>query len=132
MKESFLGYLIIILGIFTLTVLFLFRDITTTNDQNYYLTKEITESAMLESVDLAYYRQTGIVAINKEKFTENFIRRYAESASLNKTYNIKIHDVVEQPPKVSISVDSKSTVFNFTGEQFNITNRINAILETQN
>ncbi len=131
MKESFWGYLIIILGVFTLAVILLFNDVTNTNDQNYYLVKEVTEAAMIDAVDIAYYRQTGIIAINKDKFAENFIRRYAESASMGKTYNIKIYDVVEQPPKVSLSVSSKSNVFSFTGEQFDIINKIDGILETK-
>lgn len=130
MKESFWGYFIIIAGVTTLAVLMLFQDVTNTNEQNYYLVKEIAEAAMIDAVDVAYYRQNGIVSINKEKFTENFIRRFAESASLNKTYDIRIYDIVEQPPKVSLSVGSKSNVFSFTGEQFNITNKIDAILET--
>ncbi len=129
MKESFWGYFIIICGIVGIAIVFLFQDVTNTNDQNYYLLKEITEASMVDAVDITYYRQNGIIAINKEKFTENFIRRYAESSSLNKTYDVKIYDIVEQPPKVSLSVSSMSTMFNFTGDQFNITNRLDAILE---
>ena len=131
MKESFWGYLIIILGVFTLAVILLFNDVTNTNDQNYYLVKEVTEAAMIDAVDVAYYRQNGILAINKEKFVENFVRRYAESASMGKTYDIKIYDIVEQPPKVSLTVSSKSNVFNVTGtaDQFDIINKIDAILE---
>ncbi|MBE6153215.1 MAG: hypothetical protein E7166_03200 [Firmicutes bacterium] len=133
MKESFWGYLIIILGVFTLSVIMLFNDVTNTNDQNYYLVKEVTEAAMLDSVDIAYYRQTGIVSINKDKFAENFSRRYAESAGLNKTYKIKIYDIVEQPPKVSLSVSSKTGTVNISGtaEQFDIVNKIDAILENK-
>ena len=133
MKESFWGYLIIILGVFTLAVIMLFNDVTNTNDQNYYLVKEVTEAAMLDSVDIAYYRQTGIVSINKDKFAENFSRRYAESAGLNKTYKIKIYDIVEQPPKVSLSVSSKTGTVNISGtaEQFDIINKIDAILENK-
>lgn len=132
MKESFWGYFIIIIGIVGIAVVMLFQDVTTTNDQNYYLIKEITEAAMLDAVDQTYFVQTnGNVAINKEKFVENFIRRYAESAGFNKTYNIKIYDIVEEPPKVSLSVGSKSNVFSFTGEQFDIVNKIDAILETK-
>jgi len=107
----------------------LFQDVTNTNEQNYYLVKEVTQAAMIDAVDMAYYRQTGEIAINKDKFAENFVRRYAESSSLNKEYDIIIHDIVEMPPKVSLSVGSKSTVFSFTGDQFNITNKIDAILE---
>lgn len=129
MKESFWGYFIIIAGVVTLAVLMLFQDVTNTNEQNYYLVKEVTEAAMIDAVDMAYYRQTGEIAINKDKFAENFVRRYAESSSLGKEYDIIIHDVVELPPKVSLSVGSKSTIFSFTGDQFNIVNRIDAILE---
>ncbi|MBE6153657.1 MAG: hypothetical protein E7166_05490 [Firmicutes bacterium] len=133
MKESFWGYLIIILGVFTLAVIMLFNDVTNTNDQNYYLVKEVTEAAMLDSVDIAYYRQTGIVSINKDKFAENFSRRYAESSGLNKTYKIKIYDIVEQPPKVTLSVSSKTGTVNISGtaEQFDIVNKIDAILENK-
>ena len=131
MKEAFWGYFVIICGIVLIALVFLFQDITNTNDQNYYLVKEVTESAMLDSVDIAYYRQNGVIAINKDKFAENFTRRYAESSSLNKTYDIKIYDIVEQPPKVSLTVNSKSTVFSFTGDDFNITNKIDAILESK-
>lgn len=131
MKESFWGYFIIICGVVGIAIVFLFQDVTTTNDQNYYLVKEITEASMLDAVDIAYYRQTGIVAINKDKFAENFVRRYAESSSLNKTYRIKIYDVIEQPPKVSLMINSKSAMFNFTGDQFDITNKIDAILESK-
>ena len=132
MKESFWGYFIIIAGVTTLAVLMLFQDVTNTNDQNYYLVKEVTEASMLDAVDIPYYRTTGEIAIDKEKFVENFIRRFAESSSLNKTYDINFYDIVEKPPKVSLSVGSKSNVFSFTGDQFNITNKIDAILETKN
>ncbi len=117
MKEAFWGYFIIVVGIVGIAIVMLFQDITTTNDQNYYLIKEITEAAMLDAIDKTYYSQNdGAVYMNKEKFTENFIRRYAESAGINKTYNIKIYDIVEMPPKVSLSVGSKSNVFTFTSD----------------
>jgi len=132
MKESFWGYFIIIIGVVGISIVMLFQDVTNTNDQNYYLVKEITEAAMIDAVDIPYYSLTGEIAIDKEKFVENFVRRFAESASLNKTYDIKFHDIVETPPKVSVSVGSKSNVFSFTGEQFNITNKLDAILETKN
>lgn len=130
MKESFWGYFIIICGVVGIAIVFLFQDITSTNDQNYYLVKEVTEAAMTDAVDIPYYKLTGEIAIDKEKFAENLFRRFAESSTLNKTYDIKIYDIVELPPKVSLSVNSKSNVFSFTGDQFNITNKIDAILET--
>ncbi len=131
MKESFWGYFIIIAGIVGLAIALLFQDITNTNEQNYYLVKEITEASMLESVSIAYYERTGNIKINKEKFIENFIRRYAESAGFNKNYNINFYDINEEPPKVSLSVGSKSNMFSFTGDEFDIINRIDGILETK-
>lgn len=132
MKESFLGYFIIIVGVVGISIVMLFQDVTNTNDQNYYLIKEVTEAAMTDAIDIAYYRQTGKLSIEKEKFVENFIRRYAESVGYSKTYKINIYDVVEMPPKVSLSVGSKSNIFSFTSEQFDIVNKIDAILETKN
>ncbi len=132
MKEAFWGYFIIIVGVVGIAVVMLFQDITNTNDQNYYLIKEITEAAMIDAFDVDYFTETRTIAIDKEKFVENFIRRYAESAGYNKTYQINIYDIVESPPKVSLSVGSKSNVFTFTGDKFDITNKIDAILETKN
>ena len=63
---------------------------------------------------------------------ENFIRRFAQSATLARTYEIKIYDVNETPPKVSIEVKS-TEVGNVTGDEqinFDIVNRLDAILET--
>ena len=130
MKEAYWGYLLILLGIFVIAALMLFQDLTTTNDQNYYLTKEITDAALVDAFDIPYYRATGKMAIDKEAFVERFIRRYAESASPTRNYNIKINDVVEYPPKVSVTVTSASQAFSMTGDQFAITNRLDEILET--
>lgn len=87
---------------------------------------------MFDAIDLALYRQTGEVRIEKEKFVENFIRRFAESADLSDTYKIQIYDVNETPPKVSIKVSS-SKKNNSTGKvvSFNITNNLDGIIETR-
>lgn len=130
MKEAFWGYFIIICGITTIAVLMLFQDVTNTNDQNYYLTKEVTDAALIDSFDIPYYRATGKIAIDKEAFVESFLRRFAESVSATRNYNIKINDVVEYPPKVSVTVISQSQAFSVTGDQFAITNKLDQILET--
>ena len=130
MKEAFLGYFLIITGVVVIAVLMLFQDVTNTNDQNYYLTKEITDAALIDAFDIPYYRVTGKIAIDKEAFVESFLRRYAESASATRNYNITINDVVEYPPKVSVTVTSQSQAFSVTGDQFAITNKLDQILET--
>ena len=131
MKESFWGIMILMFGVLSILIIYFFQSVTNTDEHNYTLLKEATEGAMVDAVDLAYYRQTGVVRIDQEKFVENFIRRFAQSAQLSRTYTIRIHDVSELPPKVSLSVNTNEDT-NVTGEllDFTISNRLDAILET--
>lgn len=131
MKESFWGVFVISMGVIAITFVFIFQNITNTDEHNYNLLKETTEAAMYDAVDLAAYRKDGTIRIDREKFVENFVRRFAESASLSNDYSIKIYDVNETPPKVSIQVSSVKAG-NIVGEvvNFDIINRLDAILET--
>lgn len=131
MKESFWGIMIIMLGVISVAFIYFFQTATSTDEQNYTLLKEITEASMYDAVDWSEYRASGNVRINREKFVENFIRRFAESVSLGNTYVIEIYDVNEIPPKVSLKVSSKLNS-NVTGEiiEFDIVNKLDAILET--
>ena len=131
MKESFWATLIISLGVISIAFIFFFQNLTNTDEHNMHLLKETTEAAMYDAIDLAAYRQDGIIKIDREKFVENFVRRFAENASLSRTYVIEIYDVNETPPKVSLKVSSteKSNVTNEIIE-FDIENKIDAILET--
>ena len=132
MKESFWGYLVILMGVISIAFIFFFQRVTNTDEHNYHLLKEVTEAAMFDSVNIGVYRATGAIRIDREKFVENFIRRFAQSASLARTYEIKIYDVNETPPKVSIEVKS-TEAGNVTGDEqinFDIVNRLDAILET--
>ena len=133
MRESMWGVFVITTGVFLIVLIYLFQGITNTDEHNYYLLKEVTEAAMIDAVDVADYRITGNVSINREKFVEVFVRRFAESADLTKTYTIEIYDINENPPKVSLVVKTKTngTVSNETVE-FDIANRLDAILETLN
>lgn|SRR5574344_681557 len=120
-------------GILALGFIWLFQNITNTDEQNYYLLKEVTESAMIDAFDLAAYRKTGYIKIDREKFVENFIRRFAEEVNLGHTYQIDIYDVNEIPPKVSLKVTTLVTGNLFGGSEdtvtFNIQNKLDAILE---
>lgn len=131
MKESFWGVLVITLGILAITFIFIFQNITNTDEHNMHLLKETTEAAMYDAFDLAAYRSEGVIRIDREKFVENFVRRFADNASLARTYVVEIYDVNEQPPKVSLRVSS-SEKGNISGEimEFDIQNQIDAILET--
>lgn len=130
MKESFWGVAIVGIGIFSIFFIYFFQSITNTDEHNYHLLKETTEAAMIDAVDLAYYRETSEVRIDREKFVENFLRRFAENATLSRTYKIEIFDVNEEPPKVSLRVSSsESTGISGKIVRFNISNDIHAILE---
>ena len=131
MKESFWGVFVVMLGVAGIIFIFLFQNLTNTDEHNSQLLKEVTEAAMWDSFDYASYRSTGEIRINREKFVENFIRRYAESASMSREYNIKFYDINEKPPKVSIRVSSGVLGSNgMSGEtmNFDLSDRIDAIL----
>lgn len=130
MKESIWGWAIVVVGIVTIFFVYFFQSITNTDEHNYNLLKDVTEAAMIDAVDKAAYASSNLIMIDREKFVENFIRRFAESATLSRTYRIRIYDINETPPKVSLEVSSINEG-NVTGEimEFDITNRLDAILE---
>lgn len=122
---------IIVLGVLTLAVVNIIQDYQTGSELDYYLLEETTEAAMIDAVDLGYYRTSGgILRVDREKFLESFVRRFAENVNRNQNYKVRILDFNETPPKVSIQVGS-STVATFVGEDFDIVHRIDAILETK-
>lgn len=132
LREAIWGYAIITLGILAVGIIWFFANSTKTDQHNYVLLKETVEAAMLDAVDLAAYRKDGTVEIEEEKFVENFIRRFAESAELSQRYVIEIYDINTKPPKVSLKVSSTQSTTS-TGElvEFDIVNNIDAILETK-
>lgn len=135
MKEAVWGWWMMVLGLMVLTIILLLSDMTTTSEQNYYMTKQITEASMIEAVDYAYYRKYGELRISSEKFMENFIRRYAEVITINKTTTINFYDIYEVPPKVTVEVSTTSSQFfvrDTTTTSVALKNRINAILELSN
>lgn len=130
MKESFWGIFVVGLGILSIFFIVLFQNLTNTDEHNSQLLKEVTEAAMWDAFDYSSYRATGEIRIYREKFVENFVRRYAESASRTRQYQIKFYDINEKPPKVSLSVQSGVVgVGGSTKITFDLQNRIDAILE---
>ncbi len=130
MKESFWGVLVVSLGVMSIVFIILFQNLTNTDEHNSQLLKEVTEAAMWDAFDYASYRADGAIRINREKFVENFIRRYAESASRSREYQIDFYDINELPPKVSVKVSSG--VRGAVGSEevtFNLSNKLDAILE---
>lgn len=132
MKWSFATVGIFLLGIIGVSIILLFQEVTTNNENDYYLLKEVTEASMLDAVDVAYYRKTGNLKIVKEKFVENFTRRFAESTIfVTNDYNIEFYDIMEVPPKVSIIIHTEIGEYTVAGnaDDYNIANKLDAILE---
>lgn len=132
MKWSFASVGLIVLGLVGVTIIMLFEQITTSNESDYYLLKEVTEASMIDAIDITYYRETGNLKIVKEKFVENFIRRFSESTLLTGTgYRILFYDIIEEPPKVSVIIDTglgQYTIYQDTSS-YSVKNRLDAILE---
>ena len=85
---------------------------------------------MEDAVDIEYYRLNSQLRIDKEKFVESFLRRFADSiVDPKRSYTISFYDINEVPPKVSVKVDS-NTVLSFSGQAANISTALDAILET--
>ena len=148
------------MGILGVVLINIFGNIVISNEQNYYLLKEVTEAAMFDAVDLNAYREgvgwdgvtrytdpqsmhceagkPGTIRIVEQRFVESLTRRFAESASLNRQYYLIVHDIDECPPKVSVSLISSERfslveLFNvyYDSPETDIINSITGILENR-
>ena len=136
MKESMWGYWIVVLGISIMSVMVLLQNYTTTSEQDYFLIKEVLEASMYEAVDYGYYRDTGELKMNTEKFVENFVRRFSETVNINKNYKLEFYQIYEQPPAASVAIKTKTDGSNFgqqagsTSDSADVVNRLTGILYT--
>lgn len=130
MRESMWGIFVVGVGVALILLIYFFQGVTNTDEHNYYILKETTEAAMLDAVDMLDYRVNNTISINREKFVESFVRRFAENADLSNTYIIEIYDVNETPPKVSLRVKTtKNGVVANQKVDFTLTNQLDAIIE---
>lgn len=159
MNSSMWMYFFMVMGILGIVLINIFGHVVISNEQNYYLLKEISEAAMVDAVDLKAYRDgvgwdgvtedtdpesmhclegiPGTVRIVKEKFVESFVRRFANSADLSRKYKIIINDIDECPPKVTVTLVSteKFSFLSFFKVEYdtdeNIVNVLTGILENR-
>lgn len=120
MKESVWGYLILVLGMVVIVILLLVQRITTTNEEDFYLGREVMEASMLDAVDYGTFRTTGKIVMSKEKFVEVFIRRFAESITNNKDYQLDFYDIYEEPPKATVRIRTVSGDTTLKSDTFDI------------
>ena len=132
MKEASWGYMIILLGVVILAIILLMQRITVTSEEDFYLGREVMEASMLDAVDYGTYRLTGRIVMSEEKFIEVFLRRFSESVTNNKTYQIDFYDIYEEPPKASVRIRTSSGTTTINSDDFstNIDTLLHGILET--
>ena len=133
MNKGMLTVGIILLAIIALVMLGVISSFSTGSEVDYYLVKETTDAALEDAIDQVYLRTCGLYRIDKEKFVENFLYRFANSVEANRDYRIRFYDINEVPPKVSVRVDSL-TVFSVKGndkspEGAEISQQYDAIIE---
>ena len=129
------------MGLFGILIIMLFNEITVSNEQDYYTLKDATEAALIESVDVAYYRLTGDIKISQEKFVENFTRRFTETSIFGQgNYRVEFYQISESPAKVSLRVVDETNSYNIyntfsvdlDATDVAIVNEISAILDGYN
>ena len=84
MKESMWGYMFIFLGLTIITIIVFIQNVTTTQEEDYYLTREVLEASMIDAIDMSAFRANGEIVMVREKFVEVFLRRFAESVGKTK------------------------------------------------
>ena len=129
MNKGMLGVGIIVMGLIALLMINIVSNYSTGGELDYYLLKETTEAAIEDSIDQDFKITYGLPRIDKEKFVESFLRRFAENVDETRTYNIKFIDLNEIPPKVSVKIDS-NTVLTYNNEETTISTQIDQIVET--
>ncbi len=134
MNKGMLAIGIVLLSLIALLLINVLTNFSTGSELDYYLVKETTDAALEESIDMTYLRTCGLYRIDKERFVENFLYRFAKSVDSTRGYSIKFYDINEVPPKVSVKVDSLTVLSvkssNNKKEAADITTSYDAILET--
>lgn len=135
MNKGMLAVGIILLSIIALLLINVLSNYSTGTELDYYLVKETADAAMIDASDGTYLRTCGVPRIDKEKFVESFLYRFAANVDTTRDYKIAFYDINEVPPKASVKVDSV-TVLNFNPrgdgkkESPDITTSYDVILET--
>ena len=99
------------LGILIFAFIAFIQRMTKTNEEDFYLGKEILSASMIDAIDYGSYKSSGELVMSKEKFVEVFLRRFAETVSLGKAYKIDFYDIIEYPPKASVRIRTDVSYF---------------------
>lgn len=127
MNKAMLTVGLIVLAVFGFFLINVVQNYSTGGDLDYYLLKETTEAAMVDAVDEGFFQKSGQLRVDKERFVESFVRRFADSVNENKNYRISFYDLNETPPKVSVKVEASNHA---TFKDIDITTSLNSVLES--
>ena len=133
MNKGMLAVGIILLALIALNLLNVLNNYSTGSELDYYLLKETTDAAMVDALDNSYLKLCGLYRIDKEKFVESFLYRFANNIDASRGYTIGFYDINEVPPRVSVKIDSLTTLSFNTGtdrQPANISTSYDAVLET--
>lgn len=130
MSKSMVMVGVIIIVLLGLSMVFLVSSQQKGAELDYYLVKETTEAAMVDAIDESFYTTYGQMRMDKEKFMESFVKRFADSADSTRDYTIDVYDINETPPKVSVKVSSMVSGLNKTTGDVDVTTSVDMILET--
>lgn len=128
------GILTVGIIIMAVTGLVMFNIITSWSrgdELDYYLVKETSEAAMGDAVDVTFYRDSGQLRMDTEKFVENFLIRFAKGVDNTRNYEVKFYDLNEVPPKVSVKVNSINSL-KYNEDTIEISTTYDGILESNN
>ena len=134
MKETYWGYWLVLLGVFIIGIMLLVNNISTTNTQDYYNIKEVTQASMVDAVDWSYYRLHGNIKMSEKKFVENFMRRFVENINMANTYDVDFYGIYEVPPKVSVKISTGSQSFHIANSEnsYDVVTKLSSIIELGN
>lgn len=130
MNKAILIIGIVVMALFGFVAVNLITSQQTGSEVDYYLVKDTTEAAMNDALDYDFYSKFGLVRMDKEKFLENFVRRFADGTDTSgRGYTLEFYDINETPPKVTVVVKSNNNFIN-KNEQAEIVTKVNMIMET--
>ncbi len=73
-------------------------------------------------------KMNGEYIIDKKIFAESIVRRFSESVKGNNNYQLIINDIIEYPPKASVTIKSNNTS-DVNNDEYTIVNEINSLIE---
>ena len=97
MNKGMLGIGIILMGIIALLMVNIISNFSSGGELDYYLLKETSDASMIDALDKDFYTNYGLYRIDKEKYAESFIRRFAQGVDGTRSYQVDIIDVNELP-----------------------------------